>query len=136
MNVSLPGVRGTTPRHGRLSFLRTSSPVLDRVVDEFEPDRPGDPGDQAKAEADDQVEEQIGLERQARDVGAVDDRDRSHADAAGDPDLLVALEQRVIERTVGVHVALQDGVLDASSAQVQHRALEPRDPRLERLLSR
>ena len=35
----LAGVLGTTPRHGRPSLLRTSSRLLDRVVEEFEADR-------------------------------------------------------------------------------------------------
>ena len=67
---------------------------------------------------------------------AVDDRDGRHADAAGDADLLVALEQRVVEAAVGVHLALQDRVLDAAPAQVEHVALELRDAGLERLLRR
>ena len=48
-----------------------------------------------------------------------------HADAAGHADLLVALQQRIIEAAVGVHLTLQDGILDAASAKVENVALEP-----------
>ena len=97
--------------------------ALDRVVDELEADGAGHSGGKPEAKSEDQVEEQVRLERQPRHVGAVDDRHRRDADAAGNADLLVALEQRVIERAVGVHLALQDRVLDAAPAQVQDVAL-------------
>jgi hypothetical protein len=109
---------------------------LDRVVHIFEREGGAMPAAEAKSETGKQVPEQVWLERSARNVRTVDDRDRRGADAARDPDLLVALKQRVIQRTVGVHLALEDRVLDAPAAQVEHLALQPCNAGLERTLGR
>ena len=66
----------------------------------------------------------FGLNGRPRRIRAINDRHRRDADAAGHADFLVALEQRVIEAAVGINLALQDVVLNASAAEVEHVALE------------
>jgi hypothetical protein len=78
-----------------------------------------------------QVRIEIGRERTARHQPAIDHRRDRGADPAGDADLLVALQQRIVERAVGVDVAVQDIILDEASALFQHRAAEPRDLRAQ-----
>ena len=69
-------------------------------------------------------------------VRPVDDRDRGGADTPGDPDLLVALEQRVIEAAVGIYFALQNIILNASATKVENGTLELSDPTSQGALGR
>ena len=68
-------------------------------------------------------------------LGRVDDADVVLLDAAGDPDLLVALQQRIVEFAVGIGVALVDIVLDAALAKVGEIALQRVDPAREHALA-
>src|SRR6185437_9608774 len=57
-------------------------------------------------------------------IGTIDDRNGGESHTAGDADLLVALEERIVERAVRVHLTLKDRILDASAAQVEDLTLE------------
>ena len=135
-NASFAGVRGTAPRHASASFLRTSSRLLIVSLMNSSPIAPAMPAARPRPRPSSRFRNRLGLNGSVRHVGAVDDRHRRNTYAAGHADLLVALEQRVVERPVGVHLALEDRVLDAPAAKVQHRTLELRHARLERLFRR
>ena len=49
-------------------------------------------------------------------------------DATGHPDLLVALQERLVELAVGVGVPLINRILDAAPPEVGQLALQPIDP--------
>ena len=70
-----------------------------------------------------------------RDFGPVDDRDIAGSDRAGNADLLVALQQRIVEFAVGVRVALEDVVLDGILALPIEFGLQSRDLAFERVLA-
>ena len=62
-----------------------------------------------------------------RALRLVDDEHVVGADAARHVDFLVALQQALIERAVGVDLALQDVVLDAALLQIEHLGLQRLD---------
>src|SRR5262249_54300105 len=76
---------------------------------------------------------EVGRGRLLWHLGLVDDEDVVGADAAGDIDLLLPLQQALVERAVGVDLALQDVVLDAALLQVESLAAERLDATLHLL---
>ena len=65
---------------------------------------------------------------------SIDDRDVVGPDAARDADLLIALQQSVIERAVGVDLALENGVVDAAISLIDDLVLGLVELRNEELL--
>ncbi len=106
--------RGTAPSSG-IEFALDVAGIAHRLIERFGAER----RQHAEAETPQQRQRQVqqrlrprGLQRR---FGAIDDRHIVGRDAAGDTDLLlVALQQPVIKRAVGVHFALQEVVLDAA----------------------
>ena len=75
----------------------------------------------------------LGLDELApADLGPIDDLHIVGGDAAADADLLILLQQPVVQRTVGVHLALQNIILDAAIAQIEHLVLQLLDLLLKR----
>jgi hypothetical protein len=68
-------------------------------------------------------------ERALRRIGGIDHRDDRLPDPPGHADFLVALEQRIVERTVGIGLALEDVVLYRLRAFGLNLALGLGDPR-------
>src|SRR3546814_10809891 len=79
-----------------------------------------------------QVEQQIGRRRIDRHRRLVDHRDVARGDPGRGTPFLVALEEAVIERAVGIRLARQDVVAHRAILLGKRRALEPVDLRLER----
>jgi hypothetical protein len=97
---------------------------LHRVVEVFEQQGQQDTQEQADQQADQQVAAHVGLVGTTRHLGAVDDRDVVAADAAGDADFLVALQQAVVELAIGGDLALQDVVVDRAALQIEGLGLD------------
>ena len=100
------------------------------VVEVFEEKRQRQCGGQSEQHVHDQRAGQVRRRRRARQRRLVDDEDVVGADAAGDVHFLVALQQAVIERPVGVDFALENIVLDAALLQIEHVRFERLDPPL------
>src|SRR6185437_8296483 len=105
-------------------FLSDVLAALDRVVEELEPDRARNARRKTKSQTEDEVEEEVRLIRQRQDYRPIDDRNRRDPNSASDSDLLVPLQKRIIECPVRIHFALQDRILDAPAAKVEHVALQ------------
>ena len=97
--------------------------LADRLVHGLEQERQDDPERQAGKAGDRQVVHRLRPRRRTRRTGPVDDGDVVGGDAAGDADLLVAVQQAIVERLGGIHLALQDVVLDLAVALVEHGGL-------------
>ena len=77
---------------------------------------------------------QVGCVGASRSLGAVDDGNIVGANPTGNPDLLVALQQPIVEGAVGVDLPLQDRVLDVAIAKVGDVGLQAFDLLGQRLL--
>ena len=86
------------------------------------PTAPASSASRPGSEAHQQVHAAGSACREGRRVRAIDDRYRRCTHAAGNADLLVALQKRIIEAAIGVHFALQDIVLDAAATEVENLA--------------
>ncbi len=120
---------------------READPVLDfgrivqRLVHLRHQQRQTTPENGPDHQSEQQVEERPRAGRVGRHKRPIDDQNVVLADAAGDTDLLVALEQAVIQFAVGVHVALEDVVLDPTPTLVEDRLLEILDALVDRSLA-
>jgi hypothetical protein len=112
-----------------------SSGGLDRVVDPLDREGGAEAEQKADEQADDDIERQVRLERSGGHLRPVDHRHDVGADAARHADFFEALEKCVVEAAVGVHLALQDGVLDAALAQRHQPGLAFVDLGLKRVLA-
>jgi hypothetical protein len=94
------------------------------VVEEFSPEGSRSPHHQTDEQGGRQVARQARLVWSARNPGPIDNGQvagqRPAVHAAGNPDLLVALQQPFVEGPVGVHLPLQDRVLDVPVLIVHH----------------
>ena len=122
----------TQNRHAQLALdvLRSGQGFVEGLKDQGDAQTKGE----AKEDGEQHVHKQAGLGRTVRRFGDIDDRDVVRGHAARDADFLVTLQEAVIELTVGVHLALQDVVLDRALTQVQDVALEPVHAALKRRL--
>ncbi len=127
---------GQRAEQGQAQFLLGFAGIAYPFVDLFERRRRGCAEYAAREHCQHEVDQQARLGRPIGQLCGIDDRDIVVLDTAGNADLLIALEQRVIELAVGVGVALVDVVLDAAPAQVGQIALEAVDPGEQRPFAR
>ena len=83
-------------------------------------------------QSEQQVHARTWCEGAARCKRGVYDRHIVGAHPAGDADFLVTLKKPVIQHAIGICIALEDVVLDAAPAQVEHAFLQPVHLRLQR----
>ncbi len=116
--------QGDAAQHRQAKLALHVCRLADGLVHGLKKEGEGDAQRQARHPGHRQVVHRARLGRPARRLGPVDDGDVVGGDAARDADLLVPLQEPVIERAVGVHLALEDVVLDFAVAGVQHRSLQ------------
>ena len=107
-------VAGIMPSTGRPSSFSMSSGSLIVSSRCSSRKREADAGRQAEEDGDHQVAHQVRLEREFGHLGLVDHGNVVDAHPAGHADFLVALQQAVVELAVGIHLALQQVVLEAA----------------------
>ena len=93
--------------------------VLDGIVEIFEGEGRPDPEEQTEDEGQQEVLGDTRLERVERRRGPVDDLDVGDGGAEGRLDLLGALQQALVDRFVGLDLALEDSVLRRLLFQVE-----------------
>src|SRR5687767_6164661 len=84
----------------------------DGIAKKVEADSCAETTDEPEGKTGKKVPGKVRLEGRGGGLCPIDDRDRRSADPAGDPDLLVAPEKRIVETAIGVDLALQDAVAD------------------------